>query len=124
MLNKGARTMTKINKDKLKKLKSEFLKTPKNWIKVGMSTCGIAAGADVVLETLKQEVEKRQLDVVVSQCGCAGKCYAEPLVEVCTEGLPQVIYGNIDQKSAMEIIERHIGNKQLLNDHIYNVKGK
>lgn len=116
--------MNKLTKDKLNTLKNENSKQRKNWIKVGMSTCGIAAGADVVLETLKDEVKKRNLDVTVGQCGCAGKCYAEPLVEVCIDGLPQVIYGNIDKKSALEIIERHLGNKKLLNDHIYNVKGK
>jgi (2Fe-2S) ferredoxin len=116
--------MNKLTKDTLNKIKLEHSKPRKNWIKVGMSTCGIAAGADVVLETLKQEVKKRNLDITVGQCGCAGKCYAEPLVEVCIDGVPQVIYGNIDKKSAVEIIERHVGNKKLLNDHIYNVKGK
>ena len=115
--------MPKLTKDQLNKMKNESSKEKSNWIKVGMSTCGIAAGADVVLETLKTEVKKRDLDIEVGQCGCAGKCYAEPLVEVCSEGLPQVIYGNVDAKTAIDIIERHVGNKQLLNDHIYNVKG-
>ncbi len=116
--------MSKLTKDDLNKIKQENSKPRKNWIKVGMSTCGIAAGADVVLETLQQEVKKRNLDIIVGQCGCAGKCYAEPLVEVCIDGVPQVIYGGIDKKSAIEIIERHVVNKKLLNDHIYNVKGK
>ena len=42
-----------ITKEQLAKMKSEALaKRPKNWIRVGYSTCGVAAGAKEVLETL------------------------------------------------------------------------
>jgi len=47
-------------------------------IKVGMASCGIAAGANDVYDLLKEVAQ----DVEVKAVGCIGHCYAEPLVEV------------------------------------------
>jgi NADP-reducing hydrogenase subunit HndB len=93
-----------------------------SWIKVGLSTCGIASGADKVYAILKKELEKRSSDVPVLKCGCAGMCYAEPLVEVAIKGMPRVLYGNVDEAVALRIVRRHIVEKQIINDHIYSIK--
>ncbi|MFP4473466.1 MAG: (2Fe-2S) ferredoxin domain-containing protein [Candidatus Omnitrophota bacterium] len=93
-----------------------------NWIRVGMSTCGISAGADKVFHVLKEETVKRGIDVRIERCGCAGKCYAEPLVEVSIEGMPQVVYGDVDTKTALKILDKHVLGKRFINDHIYDVK--
>lgn len=116
--------MEKLTPEKLDERRSTVVKNEHNWIKVGMSTCGIAAGADEVYKTLIEENDRRNLGLAISKCGCAGQCYAEPLVEVSVEGLPCVVYGRINQETAREIIERHVLAKQLLNDHIFNVKVK
>ncbi len=50
-------------------------------IKVGTASCGIAAGADEVLELIKQ----MDPDAPVVEVGCIGHCYAEPLVEIETD---------------------------------------
>ena len=52
---------------------------------VGMATCGIAAGARPVLNTLVEEVSKAGLSdkVTVSQTGCIGLCQRKnPVVAV------------------------------------------
>ena len=49
-------------------------------IRVGVSSCGLAAGAGAVLEKLQSKC-----DVPVKGVGCIGHCYAEPLVEVVTD---------------------------------------
>ncbi|HBI27773.1 MAG TPA: 2Fe-2S ferredoxin, partial [Peptococcaceae bacterium] len=49
---------------------------------VGMGTCGIAAGARDVMDTILEEVENRNLQVNVIQTGCIGMCEQEPLVDV------------------------------------------
>jgi len=113
----------RLTKNKLDEIRAKARKKKGDWIKVGMSTCGIAAGADEVFRVLKEETSKRNLGLRVEQCGCAGMCYAEPLVEVCVQGMPHVVYGGVDQNTAMEIIEKHILGKKLLNDRIYQVKG-
>ena len=55
---------------------------------VGMATCGIAAGARPVLNTLVEEVANEGLTgkVTVSQTGCIGLCQYEPIVEEYTIG--------------------------------------
>ena len=58
-------------------------------IKVGVSSCGLAAGAGEVLKKLKEQAE-----VSVTGVGCIGHCYAEPLVEVVTDK-GSVFYGNV-----------------------------
>ncbi len=94
----------------------------KDFIKVGLSTCGIAAGADDVFNILKKELEKKDSNLPVLRCGCAGMCYAEPLVEVKVEGMPRVIYGKVDTEIALKIVRKHILGKQILNDYIFSVK--
>jgi len=117
--------MAKLTKDDLSKIQAKNIKdAPKSWIKVGMSTCGIAAGADVVFNTLTEEAKKRNIDISVQRCGCQGMCFAEPLVEVKTEGLPVVIYGRVNPEVAVKILEDHICAGVLIKDHIYELRSK
>lgn len=113
--------MTKLTKEKLESIKKETLAQGgnKNWVKVGMSACGIAAGADEVLRTFVEEAKKRNIDVAVKKCGCQGMCFAEPMVEVRVEGLPIVTYGNVNKEIAIKIFDKHICNKILVRDHIF-----
>jgi (2Fe-2S) ferredoxin len=91
------------------------------YIKVGMSSCGVAAGADEVFRILSAEAEKRGRAVPVMQCGCNGACFAEPLVEVCVDGLPSVTYGRVTPEIAMRIMEEHVRDKRLVQDYIIDV---
>lgn len=93
-----------------------------NYVKVGLSTCGIAAGADTVFDILKSELAKKNSDLPVLRCGCAGMCYAEPLVEVKVEGMPRVLYGKVNDEVALKIVRKHILGKQILNDYIFSIK--
>ncbi|MCX8057997.1 MAG: (2Fe-2S) ferredoxin domain-containing protein [Spirochaetes bacterium] len=78
-------------------------------IVVGMGTSGIAAGAREVLKTFVDEISKRGIkDVIVTQTGEKGLSSAEPIVEIVEEGKEKIIYGNIDPKKAIKIIEDHI----------------
>jgi (2Fe-2S) ferredoxin len=90
----------------------------KNWIKVGMSTCGIAAGAGKTYRALQEEIEKQGAPVTLRTCGCLGMCHAEPLVEVCIEGLPCVVYCKVDEECAREIVRGHVMGRKLLQDYI------
>jgi NADP-reducing hydrogenase subunit HndB len=88
---------------------------------VGMGTCGIAAGAKVVLDEFLDKLDKKHIsDVTVTQTGCMGLCYVEPTVEVIAPGMPDVIYGRVDKAMVSEIIDKHIIGKQLITDHIYD----
>jgi NADP-reducing hydrogenase subunit HndB len=89
-----------------------------DWIKVGMSTCGLAAGAQEVYETLVDEIKKAGADVEVKKCGCLGMCYAEPLIEVKVSGMPTVVYCRVDREVAARIVDKHIMGKRLVNDYV------
>jgi (2Fe-2S) ferredoxin len=114
--------MSKLTLEDLQKIKDNPARLKKNWIRVGYSTCGIAAGADEVLATLTEEIKKQNLDIEIRKCGCIGMCYAEPLVEIQIEGMPRVFYGKVDKDTAAKIVEKHIGGRMLLNDRIYQAK--
>ncbi len=116
--------MKKLTPSDLKNLKEQRMAAEKNWIKVGFSSCGIAAGAREVFDTLCETARKHNADVEIKKCGCAGMCSAEPLVEVCVKGLPRVFYGKVDKEAAIKIVEKHVCAKMLLNDRIYEMKIK
>ena len=113
--------MEKLTITNVDDIKNSLTKTDKNSIKVGMSTCGIAAGAEEIYNILLEESKKRSLDIEISKCGCYGMCSAEPLVEVAVKGMPRVIYGNVDKDTAVKIIDKHASGKRMINDHVIKV---
>ncbi len=84
-------------------------------VKVAMATCGIASGSKDVMEYMVDEMDKRNIDAIVTQTGCMGYCYAEPTIEVRLPGQEPVVYGYVDLKKADEIIEKYIRNGELVD---------
>ncbi len=111
-----------IMKQDLDRIKEESGKNvSKNWIRVGYSTCGVAAGADVVYQVLSEDAKARGLAVEVKKCGCVGMCSAEPLVEVNVEGAPHVFYGKVTREVAHKIMDEHVCQKKLVENHIFEL---
>jgi len=54
------------------------------------------------------ELDKRNIEAVVTQTGCMGYCYAEPTVEVALPGKEPLVFGYVDARKANEIIEKYI----------------
>ena len=77
-------------------------------VKVAMATCCIASGSRETMNYIVDELDKRNIDAVVTQTGCMGYCYAEPTVEVVMPGKEPVVFGYVDTKKADEIIEKYI----------------
>ena len=79
-------------------------------IVVGMATCGIAAGARPVLNTLVEEVAKQGLSdkATVTQTGCIGICQYEPVVEVFEGSKEKVTYVKVTPDMAKRIVAEHI----------------
>jgi NADH-quinone oxidoreductase subunit F len=77
-------------------------------VAVGMSSCGIAAGARVVFDTLQKDVAARGLPFAVVATGCIGACHAEPLVEIRQADGKSFLYGNVDEARARSIVETHL----------------
>ena len=79
-------------------------------VAVGMATCGIAAGARPVLNTIVEEVAKHNLGdkVTVTQTGCIGMCRFKPIVEVFDGDKERVTYIKVTPEKAKEIVEKHL----------------
>lgn len=92
----------------------------KTVIKVGLSTCGIAAGGNKVYEVFKKEIERDNLSVALQKTGCIGMCYLEPIVDVITPEGTLFSYGKVTEEVASKIIEEHIKKGQPLTDMLIN----
>ena len=78
------------------------------WIRIGTAMCGKAAGSDAALAALETTLERQGLDVQVSQVGCLGMCFAEPLLDVQFPGGPRIFYGKVDPQAAEQIVASHV----------------
>jgi NADP-reducing hydrogenase subunit HndB len=84
-------------------------------VRVAMATCGIASGAKQVMDFFAEQLDRRNIDGIVTQTGCMGYCYAEPTIEVTLPGKEPVVFGFVDQKKADEIIEKYIKTGELVD---------
>jgi NADH:ubiquinone oxidoreductase subunit F (NADH-binding)/(2Fe-2S) ferredoxin len=73
-------------------------------ISVGSGTCGLANGADEVVEAVRDEVRKNKLNFEVRRTGCVGFCEMEPIVDVLAPGLPRVFYHHVSPEKARELV--------------------
>ena len=88
---------------------------------VGMATCGIAAGARPVLNTIVEEVNNSGLadKITVSQTGCIGLCQYEPIVEVFEAGKEKVTYTKVDSDKAKRIVEEHLKGGKVIAEYTF-----
>ncbi len=80
-------------------------------ILVSMGTCGIAAGTAEVLKELYRQIKSRNLEnaVEISEVGCMGLCYAEPVMMLLDEqNGKRFIYGNVNSSQVSAILDAGI----------------
>lgn len=102
------------SKDDLLSFKNDLLKEKekiKIRVLIGVSSCGIAAGALEVLKKFKEIVEQKKLDSIeISQAGCIGKCYIEPTVEIIKDNNRVIVLGSVTPNDVQNVIDMHIIN--------------
>jgi len=72
-------------------------------ITVGMASCGLATGADVVYKYLNEIVADSDDHISVVPVGCIGFCQREPLLEVLIPNLPRIAFANVGSGKIKEI---------------------
>jgi NADH-quinone oxidoreductase subunit F len=87
--------------------KNEAIKQ-KPVILLGTATCGRAAGSLAVLAAFQEEIDKHHLDVVLTETGCMGHCYAEPLAVIFKPGYPPLCYGSVDEGKARRLVSDYL----------------
>ncbi|MCB5229568.1 MAG: NADH-quinone oxidoreductase subunit NuoF [Candidatus Cloacimonetes bacterium] len=80
----------------------------KTIIKVGLASCGIAAGAQEVYDRLEAYLAENPLPVQLKQTACIGMCFEEPVVEL--SGMPQgsITLGKVDADNIIPLINEYI----------------
>ena len=79
-------------------------------IRVGMSTCGLAAGAQAVYVALDEQINRHGLPIKLLRTGCVGACHREPLVEVIHDGA-SVLYGPVTPAVVPDLLATHWGSE-------------
>ena len=114
--------MGKIKTEDLIKIKKHTLierelskRGKKIRITVHMGTCGIASGAQKIMDVLTKEIEKgKQKNIAIITSGCMGLCSREPLITVEIFGQEPIIYQYVDEEKILEVFKKHIlGGKVL-----------
>ena len=77
-------------------------------ILLGTATCGRAAGAMSTLETMNRELARHNINAIVTQVGCIGLCYIEPLVDIVKPNRPRICYSSVSPKITPQLIEDYL----------------
>ncbi|MCB5253906.1 MAG: NADH-quinone oxidoreductase subunit NuoF [Candidatus Cloacimonadaceae bacterium] len=75
-------------------------------VKVGLASCGVAAGAMEVYEHLKQQLQAGA-DYQLMRTACIGMCFEEPIVELSGGKLGRISLGKVEPQSILEHIEAY-----------------
>jgi len=87
-------------------------------ITVHMGTCGIAAGARKIMDTLFTKLEESGAnDIMLTTSGCAGLCNHEPMLTVEVKNSAPVKYINLDKEKALKIFDEHVMNNNPVADY-------
>ena len=85
-------------------------------VTVGLSTCGIAAGAEDTFAALGTQLADLPDAPELLRTGCVGMCYQEPLVEISNGDGVRYLYGHVSPDKVARLIDEHIGKGEPVAD--------
>lgn len=106
--------MPRLNKEELEKIQEAKRAETFDYVRVGMSTGGVAAGAEPLYQQFLNGISDRNLDVKVIKTGCTGLDFAEPIVEIGVAGTPRTVYGNVTPEAAEQLMDSHLMFKRVI----------
>jgi NADP-reducing hydrogenase subunit HndB len=117
--------MSKIRPEDLARIKEKTRRTSilregkgRAKITVHMGTCGIAAGARKIMNTLLKIIEEKEIDdVILTTSGCAGLCSHEPMATVEIKGAAPVKYVDLTEKKIEKIFEQHVQEGKIVEEY-------
>ena len=84
-------------------------KKNRDWvIRVGLASCGVAAGGREVYDALSTKLSQSGVKAELKQTGCIGMCYNEVLVEVSSPDGGHVFYRHITTEKVNRMVEEHL----------------
>ncbi len=117
--------MAKLKIEDLEKISQRVRKTTllregagKAKIIVHMGTCGIAAGAREIMNTLLDEFAKKNIeDVILTSSGCAGLCSKEPMATVEVKDEAPVKYVDLTPEKILRILSEHVMGGKVVSEY-------
>ena len=94
------------------------------WIRVGAAMCGHAAGAFEVVDALRRELDDRGLSATVSQVGCLGICFAEPLIDIQKAGRSRLFFRNVTPDDVGDIIDAYLVDDRIPPSNVAGYLGE
>jgi len=89
---------------KIKKNGEKKILPNKPYVAVGMGTCGIGRGAEVLFDSLERSIKEKNLDIILKKTGCFGFCAEEPLVNIYIPGKPLIIMHRVTENDVVPIL--------------------
>jgi len=80
-------------------------------VKVGLASCGVAAGAKEVYAALEQYLEDNPRPVILKKTACIGMCFEEPIVQFEGSELGSIHIGKANPETITQILEDYIAGK-------------
>ncbi len=80
-------------------------------IKVGLASCGLAAGAGDVYHSIEKYLKENKIKAELKKTACIGMCFAEPLVEFINEHNESITYGYVETEQIGDLIESYRNDK-------------
>ncbi len=91
-------------------------------VRVGLASCGVAAGAMDVYKALEEYLAQNPQPVKLMQTACIGMCFEEPIVEFDGSSLGQLHIGKASPDSIIKILEDYIAGTPPQKDVILGKK--
>jgi NADH:ubiquinone oxidoreductase subunit F (NADH-binding)/Pyruvate/2-oxoacid:ferredoxin oxidoreductase delta subunit/(2Fe-2S) ferredoxin len=63
-----------------------------------------------VMEIIDKELSRLGIEAIVTQVGCIGLCYAEPIVDIIKPNQPRISYGSVTPQIVVHLVEDYIVN--------------
>ncbi len=87
-------------------------------IVVHMGTCGIAAGAREIMNTLLDEFAEQNIDdVILTSSGCAGLCSREPMATIELKDEAPVKYVDLTAEKIRRILSEHVLGGKVVGEY-------
>jgi len=103
--------LQKMSAQDLRALHANLKRSPRGraLVIVHMGTCGVASGAQEVLDAVESAARELGSDgVSIKTTGCAGFCSREPMMTVDVSGAPPVKYCDLNAAKAKRIYSEHV----------------
>ena len=94
--------------------------------RIGLGSCGIASGAQQVLNAVEDEVASLGGGATITAVGCSGLCHSEPVIEVIGHG-QRTLYGHVEPDDVRQLVRRHVNPRGLVRkvrERLHDVRAR